>query len=155
MSSPRLTTVLLPPAKGTSIGDNRVASPPGREAGRAGATTKLGKIRSPQMGSIQRPLTILKHMHDLSDEVLCERWVENPYYQLFCGEEFFQHRLVFDRSSLTRWRQRTGEDKLAALVPESLASAIRMGAARPADFTRVIVDTTVQEKASASRRTQD
>ena len=57
MSSPRLTTVLLPPAKGTSIGDNRVASPPGREAGRAGATTKLGKIRSPQMGSIQRPLT--------------------------------------------------------------------------------------------------
>jgi hypothetical protein len=33
----------------------------------------------------------------LSDEVLCERWVENPYYQYFCGEEFFQHRLVFDR----------------------------------------------------------
>src|SRR5215212_6132006 len=33
-------------------------------------------------------LAILKHMHDLSDEVLCERWVENPYYQLFCGEEF-------------------------------------------------------------------
>ena len=89
----------------------------------------------------------LKHMHDLSDEVLCERWVENPYYQLLCGEEFFQHRLVFDRSSLTRWRQRMGEEKLAALVQESLASAIRMGAARPADFTQVIVDTTVQEKA--------
>ncbi len=46
------------------------------------------------------------HMHDLSDEVLCERWVENPYYQLFCGEEFFCHQLPFDRSSLTRWRQR-------------------------------------------------
>jgi hypothetical protein len=41
-----------------------------------------------------------------SDEVLCERWVENPYCQFFCGTEFFQHRLVFDRSSLTRWRQR-------------------------------------------------
>ena len=36
-------------------------------------------------------LAILKHMHDLSDEELCERWVENPYFQLFCGEEFFQH----------------------------------------------------------------
>lgn len=35
---------------------------------------------------------ILKHMHDLSDEALCERWVENPYLQYFCGEEFFQHR---------------------------------------------------------------
>jgi IS5 family transposase len=47
-------------------------------------------------------LAILKHTYDLSDEVLCKRWVENPYYQFFCGEEFFQHRLVFDRSSLTR-----------------------------------------------------
>src|SRR5215472_8695550 len=34
--------------------------------------------------------------------------VENPYFQYFCGEEFFQHALVFDRSSLTRWRQRMG-----------------------------------------------
>src|SRR6516225_8017651 len=32
----------------------------------------------------------------------------NPYFQYFCGEEFFQHALVFDRSSLTRWRQRMG-----------------------------------------------
>ena len=39
-------------------------------------------------------LSILKHMHDLSDEDLCARWVENPYYQLFCGEEFFQHQLI-------------------------------------------------------------
>jgi len=30
-------------------------------------------------------LSILKHMHNLSDEDLCARWVENPYYQLFCG----------------------------------------------------------------------
>jgi IS5 family transposase len=36
-------------------------------------------------------LAILKHTYDLSDEVLCERWVENAYYHYFCGEEFFQH----------------------------------------------------------------
>ena len=94
-------------------------------------------------------LAILKHMHDLSDEILCERFVENPYYQLFCGEEFFQHRLPFDRSSLTRWRQRMGEEKLVALLQESLSTATRSGAAKPADFTRVIVDTTVQPKAIA------
>jgi hypothetical protein len=41
----------------------------------------------------------------------------------FCGEEFFQHALVFDRSSLTRWRQRMGEEKLKALLQESLAVA--------------------------------
>jgi IS5 family transposase len=103
--------------------------------------------RPPLPTRLMAGLAILKHMHDLSDEALCERWVENPYYQLFCGEEFFQHRLVFDRSSLTRWRQRMGEGKLAALVQESLASAVRMGAARPTDFAQIIVDTTVQEKA--------
>src|SRR6202142_2607529 len=92
-------------------------------------------------------LAILKHMQDLSDEALCEHWIENPYYQYFCGEEFFQHRLVFDRSSLTRWRQRMGEDKLVALLQESLAVASRTEAIKPADLARVIVDTTVQPKA--------
>lgn len=92
-------------------------------------------------------LAILKHTYNLSDEGLCERWVENPYYQYFCGEEFFQHRLVFDRSSLTRWRQRMGEEKLLALLQESLATAARTDALRPQDLARVVVDTTVQPKA--------
>jgi transposase, IS5 family len=91
-------------------------------------------------------LAILKHMHDLSDEALCERWVENPYFQLFCGEEFFQHKPPFDRSSLTRWRQRMGEERLVALIQESLNVATRTGAAKPADFSKVIVDTTVQPR---------
>jgi transposase, IS5 family len=30
-------------------------------------------------------LAILKHSYDLSDEGLCERWVENPYFQYFCA----------------------------------------------------------------------
>jgi IS5 family transposase len=91
-------------------------------------------------------LSILKHTYDLSDEVLCERWVENPYYQHFCGEEFFQHRLVFDRSSLTRWRNRMGEERLAALIQESLSVAVRTKAIKPSELSRVIVDTTVQAK---------
>src|SRR5262249_19767698 len=73
----------------------------------------------------------LKHTYDLSDEALCDRWVENPYFQYFCGEEFFQHALVFDRSSLTRWRQRMGADKLKALLQESLAVATRTEAMKP------------------------
>jgi hypothetical protein len=69
--------------------------------------------------------------HNLSDEELCARWIENPYYQLFCGEELFVHKLQFDRSSLTRWRQRMGEQKLVALIQESLNTATRTGAAKP------------------------
>jgi IS5 family transposase len=105
--------------------------------------------RPPLPTRLMAGLAILKHMHNLSDEVLCACWVENPYYQLFCGEEFFRHKLTFDRSSLTRWRQRMGEAKLAALIQESLSVATRTGAAKPSDFSKVIVDTTVQEKAIA------
>jgi IS5 family transposase len=114
---------------------------------RLGAVYDDDPGRPPLPTRLMAGLAILKHLHDLSDEVLCERWIENPYMQLFCGEEFFQHQLPFDRSSMTRWRQRMGEDRLMALLQESLSVATRSGAAKPADFRQVIVDTTVQEKA--------
>ena len=88
-------------------------------------------------------------MHNLSDEALCDRWVENPYFQYFCGEVVFRHELPFDRSSLTRWRQRLGEEQIAALLQESLSVAHRTGAIETKDLERVVVDTTVQEKAIA------
>ncbi len=71
---------------------------------RLGAVYDDDPGRPPLPTRLMAGLAILKHLHDLSDEVLCERWIENPYFQLFCGEEFFQHQLPFDRSSLTRWR---------------------------------------------------
>ena len=55
--------------------------------------------------------------------------------QLFCGEEFFQHWAPLDRSSMTRWRQRMDQEKLAALIQESLYLSPRTGAAKPTDFT--------------------
>jgi len=94
-------------------------------------------------------LLILKHMHDLSDEVLCARWLENPYYQFFCGELSFCHHLPFDRSSMTHWRQRLGEAQLVALLQESLSVAHKTGALATRDLERVVVDTTVQPKAIA------
>ena len=48
-------------------------------------------------------LHYLKHVHDLSDEEVVARWVENPYWQFFCGFEFFQHSLPIDPSTMTRW----------------------------------------------------
>src|SRR6202035_1208643 len=92
---------------------------------------------------------ILKHMHNLSDEMLCDRWVENPYFQYFCGEVVSRHEAPFDRSSLTRWRQRLGEEQIAALLQYTVAVAHRSGAIETKDLERVVVDTTVQEKAIA------
>lgn len=91
-------------------------------------------------------LIILKYTHNLSDEALCERWVENPYYQYFCGEEFFRHELVLDRSSLSNWRKRMGEEKVKAILQESLSIATKTGAVKPSQLSEVIVDTTVQPK---------
>jgi IS5 family transposase len=94
-------------------------------------------------------LHILKHMFDLSDEEVCERWVYDPYFQYFCGEAYFQHALPIDRSSMTRWRDRIGPEGLEKVFQESLGVAHRTGALRAKDLKRVTVDTTVQEKAVA------
>ena len=90
-------------------------------------------------------LLLLKHIYALSDEDVCERWVENPYFQFFTGEEFFQHTFPHERSGLSHWRKRLG-DKLGLLLAESLRVAHTSGALRPRDLVRVTVDTTVQPK---------
>lgn len=114
--------------------------------GRFSAVCRAGPGQPPLPTRLVAGLLILKHMHDLSDEALCARWLENPYYQFFCGEESFQHRLPFERSSLTRWRQRLGEEQLTALIQESLSVAHKTGALATKDLERVAVDTTVQPK---------
>jgi transposase, IS5 family len=111
-----------------------------------GAVYNDGAGQPPLPTRLMAGLAILKHTYNLSDEVVCELWIENPYYQYFCGEEFFQHRLPLDRSSMTRWRNRMGEERLQALLQESLAVATKTGAMKPGDLARVIVDTTVQPK---------
>src|SRR3954449_1497015 len=106
------------------------------ETGRPGLPTRL------MVG-----LHLLKHMDGLSDEAVCARYLDSPYAQLFCGETFFQHALPLDRSSLTRWRQRIGAERLEVLLAESLAAARRGGAVEDKHLQRVTIDTTVQPKA--------
>jgi len=113
---------------------------------KCGAVYADGPGMPPLPTRLMAGLAILKFTFDLSDEELCARWIENPYFQYFCGEEFFLHELPFDRSSLTRWRQRMGEERIAALLQESLSVAVKTGAMAPQDTRRVIVDTTVQPK---------
>jgi IS5 family transposase len=114
---------------------------------------RLGEMHDDRPGQPPLPirlmagLAILKSMHNLSDEELTARWVENPYYQHFCGEEHFRHAAPFDRSSMTRWRQRMGDERLEVLLQESLSVAVKTDAVEVKDLSKIIVDTTVQEKA--------
>jgi IS5 family transposase len=90
-------------------------------------------------------LLLLKHIYGLSDDGVCERWVCDPYFQYFTGEEFFQHVFPHERSDLSHWRKRLG-GKLELLLAESLRVAHEVGALRTKDLARVNVDTTVQPK---------
>ena len=92
-------------------------------------------------------LHYLKYQHDLSDENVVLHWVENPYWQQFSGERYFQHRVPVDASSMTRWGQRLGEAGAEQMLRATIVAGIEMGAIRPAQLKRINVDTTVQTKA--------
>ena len=64
-------------------------------AGRFSSVCRLGPGQPPLPTRLVAGLFILKHMHNLSDEALCDRWVENPYFQYFCGEVVFRHEPPF------------------------------------------------------------
>lgn len=92
-------------------------------------------------------LHYLKHAFDLSDEEVVSQWVENPYWQLFCGEEFFRHEFPIDPSSMTRWRKRVESAGLETLLAETIAAGLKTKVLTQTSLNRLNVDTTVQEKA--------
>ena len=94
-------------------------------------------------------LLYLQHAFRLSDEAVVARWVENPYYQHFTGETFFQHRPPIDPTSLTRWRQRIGEEGVEWLLTRTIEAGRASGAVAERSLEQVAVDTTVMEKAIA------
>ena len=92
-------------------------------------------------------LSYLQHTFNLSDEAVVQRWIENPYWQWFCGSEYFQHQLPCDPSSLTRWRKRLESEGMEKLLAATIQAGLESGAVRPSSLERISVDTTVQPKA--------
>ena len=91
-------------------------------------------------------LHYLKHAFNESDESVVARWVENPYWQYFCGYTHLQHQCPIHPTSMTKWRQRVGQDKLIALLEQTVALAVRQKHLPEREMKQVNVDTTVQEK---------
>jgi transposase, IS5 family len=108
------------------------------ELGRPGVNTRL------MVG-----LLYLKHAFNESDESVVARWVENPYWQFFCGCHYMQHELPIDPSSMSRWRKRVGALRLEKLLETTIHTALAMKAVRPQELEKINIDTTVQEKAIA------
>jgi len=86
-------------------------------------------------------LLLLKQIENLSDERIVEAWVQNPYYQAFCGMEHFQWGLPCDPSDLAHFRKRIGE----AGVEKIFQASIVLHGKRSLE-SEVVIDTTVQEK---------
>jgi IS5 family transposase len=86
-------------------------------------------------------LCILKYLENVSDEVLVQNWVQNPYAQLFCGEIDFQWKLPCDPTDLIYFRKRIGEQGFEKILASSIV--IHGENAREKE---VCIDTTVQEK---------
>ena len=116
---------------------------------------ELSEVFDERTGAPAKPVRLmvglhyLKHVYNLSDEQTVARWVENPYWQYFCGMKWFEHAMPIDPSSMTRWRKLIGERGAEAMLAQSIATGLKMQAVRESSFEQVNVDTTVQEKAIA------
>ena len=94
-------------------------------------------------------LLYLKHAFNLSDEETCERWAENVVWQYFSGVDYYEPRLPCDATQIGRFRTAIGEVGLQAILKATIDTAVTSKAIKPAEFERIIVDSTVQEKAVA------
>ena len=94
-------------------------------------------------------LLYLKHAFNLSDEDTCERWAENVVWQYFSGMDYYEPRLPCDATQIGRFRVAIGETGMETILKATIDTAVATNAIKPVEFERVIVDTTVQEKAIA------
>lgn len=94
-------------------------------------------------------LHYLKHAYNVSDEGVVEQFLENPYWQYFCGFEYFQHEFPLDPTTLVKWRKRIGPKGMDKLLQGTVETAKSEGHVTEKHLERVNVDTTVQEKAIA------
>lgn len=100
-------------------------------------------------------LLYLKHAFNLSDEETCERWAENVVWQYFSGTgwpramDYYEPRLPCDATQIGRFRTGIGEAGMQAILKATIDTAVTSKAINPAEFERIIVDSTVQEKAIA------
>jgi transposase, IS5 family len=116
---------------------------------------KFGGLYAPGVGRPGHPirlmvgLQLLKYIRNASDEEVVATWVENPYFQYFCGEQYFRHDLPIDPSLMTGFRHRIGVDGCEFILGLTVQTGLATKTITASSLGVVNVDTTVQEKAVA------
>jgi transposase, IS5 family len=117
--------------------------------------TKFGSLYATGVGRPGHPirlmvgLQLLKYIRDISDEEVVAAWPENPYWQYFCGEQYFRHDLPIDPSLMTLFRNRIGTQGCEFILGLTVQTGLVTKTIAAASLAVVNVDTTVQDKAVA------
>ena len=115
--------------------------------------TAFGNLYSPDQGRPAKPTRLMVGLHylkftfNMSDEEVVARWVENPYWQYFCGCEYFEYELPIDPSLMTKWRNRIKSEGMERLLKVTIKTGLDTGVLKRRNLRKVNADTTVQEKA--------
>jgi len=116
---------------------------------------EFGPLYVEKMGRPGLPIRLLvglhylKHAYNVSDETVVDQFVENGYWQYFCGFEYFQHQFPLNPTSLVKWRKRIGPKGMEKLLQVTIETAKGKEYVTEEHLERVNIDTTVQEKAIA------
>ena len=130
---------------GKKIEDLDLFGPVSAVAG--GGLSNAGRPRLPTR--LMVALLYLKHAFNESDEDVIQRWGETPTWQYFSGNEYFEHQWPCDPTQLGRFRKALGEEGVEELLARTMEVAVTLKLIAKKELTRVIVDSTVQEKAVA------
>ncbi|MDI9235252.1 IS5 family transposase [Limnohabitans lacus] len=112
-----------------------------------GGTSNAGRPRLPTR--LMVALLYLKHAFNESDEDVIQRWGETPTWQYFSCNKYFEHQWPCDPTQLGRFRKTLGEEGVEELLARTMEVAVTLKLIAKKELTRVIVDSTVQEKAMA------
>jgi transposase, IS5 family len=109
--------------------------------------SKAGRPRLPTR--LMVALLYLKYAFNESDEDHIQRWGETPTWQYFSGNEYVGHRWLCDPIQLVKFRKLLDEEGAEKLVASTIEVAVTLKLIASKELSRIIVDTTVQEKAIA------
>ena len=116
---------------------------------------QFGGLYAPGVGRPGHPirlmvgLQLLKYLRNISDEEVVATWTENPYWQHFCGEQYFCHNLPIDPSLMTSFRHRIGQDGCEFILSLTVQTGLATKTIAASSLAAVNADTTVQDKAVA------
>jgi len=120
--------------------------------GRLGAGSSTITQGRPSQARLSIGLAMLRQLYDLAEEPLFDRWLENPYFQLLCGESYFQHCFAFERGALSATVRRITPDKLKTLMRAGLPEPSQLSLAEMPELARLGIDPAAIAKEKTARR---